>query len=124
MPDIDAWTGNSFPLSDWLTTNRAVDTAILIAEDSTSVTVVRDGSELSAQTVRIDALRQPRQVETENGQVITADALVVGYRGHSTIDDTDLQPGDRFKADGRAYEIVGLLPDLENGLHAIAKIRD
>ena len=123
---IDAWSGNSFPLGDWLDdVARGVDTALLISEQPVSIIVDREHvGKLAAQTVRIDALRTPRQVQAEGGVVITADALVVGYAGHPTIADTDLQPGDRFVADGRAYEIVGILPALADALHALARIRD
>lgn len=125
MPSIDAWTGNSFPLADWLDdVDRSVDTALLISERPTTITVRRGSSTLAAQTVRIDALSQPRQVEAEGGLVAIAQALVIGYAGHPTITDTDLQVGDRFMADGRSYEIVGPLPGLDNGLHALARIRD
>jgi hypothetical protein len=125
MPSVDAWSTNSFPLADWLDdVDRGVDTALLISEQPVSIVVRRGAGTLAAQTVRIDALRQPRQIQAEGGVVITAEALVVGYAGHPTITDTDLQPGDRFVSDGRAYEIVGLLPALEDALHALAMIRD
>ena len=122
---VDAWSTNSFPLADWLNdVDRGVDTALLISEQPVSIAVRRGTVTLAAQTVRIDALRTPRQIQGDGGVVITADALVVGYAGHPTIADTDLQPGDRFVADGRAYEIVGILPALADALHALARIRD
>lgn len=125
MPSVDAWSTNSFPLADWLDdVDRGVDTALLISEQPVSITVRRGSTTLAAQTVRIDALRTPRQLQAEGGVVITADALVIGYAGHPTITDTDLQPGDRFKVGARVYEIVGILPALDDALHALAMIRD
>lgn len=122
---IDAWSTDEFPLADWLgDVDRGADTALLISEQPVSISVLRGSTALAAQTVRIDALRTPRQVQAEGGEVIMTDALVVGYAGHPTIADTDLQPGDRFKVDGRAYEIVGILPAMANALHALARIRD
>lgn len=125
MGRVDAWSTNIFPLADWLDdVDRGVDTALLISEQPVSIAVRRGSATLATQTVRIDALRTPRQIQGEGGVVITAEALIVGYAGHPTITDTDLQPGDSFVANGRAYEIVGLLPALDDALHALARIRD
>jgi len=124
MPSIDSWTGNSFPLSDWLDdVDRGVDTARLIADKSTSITVVRASVEQSAQSVCIEPLGRPREVQTEGGQTAIADVLVVGYKGHPTLTDTDLQTGDRFAVGGVSYEIVAVLGGLSDSLQAYAKVR-
>ena len=124
MASADAWTGNSFPLSDHLSSiDRAVDTARLIADKATSITVVRGGTAQTAQSVRIETAGRPYTYQTEAGQTAQADALIIGYAGHPTITDTDLQLGDRFAVGGVGYEIVGLLPGLSNSLQAYAKVR-
>jgi len=124
MPSVDAWTGNSFPLSDWLDdVDRGVDTARLIADKPTSITVVRGGVEQAAQSVRIEGLGRPREVQTEGGQTAIADTLIIGYKGHPTLTDTDLQTGDRFAVGGVSYEIVAVLAGLSDCLQAYAKVR-
>lgn len=123
MAKIDAWTGNSFALSDWIDVDRGVDTARLIADKSTSITVIRSGVAQSAQTVRIEDMGRPREVMTEGGQTAIADTLILGYKGHPTITDTSLQTGDRFAVSGVGYEVVGLLPGLTDSLQAFAKVR-
>ena len=123
MSKIDAWTGNSFPLSDWIDVDRGVDTARLIADKSTSITIVRSGVAQAAQTVRIEDMGRPREVQTEGGQTAIADTLILGYYGHPTITDTDLQTGDRFAVAGVGYEIVALLVGLDNSLQAFARVR-
>jgi hypothetical protein len=123
MPDIDAWTGNSFPLADWIDVDRGVDTARLIADKSTSITVIRGGVAQAAQTVRIEDMGRTREVQTEGGQTAIADTLILGYFGHPTITDTDLQTGDRFAVASVGYEIVGLLPGLTDSLQAWAIVR-
>lgn len=123
MSKIDAWTGNSFPLSDWIDVDRGVDTARLIADKSTSITIVRAGVAQAAQTVRIEDMGRPREVQTEGGQTAIADTLILGYYGHPTITDTDLQTGDRFAVSGVGYEIVALLVGLDNSLQAFARVR-
>ena len=123
MSKIDAWTGNSFSLSDWIDVDRGVDTARLIADKSTSITIVRSGVAQAAQTVRIEDMGRPREVQTEGGQTAIADTLILGYYGHPTITDTDLQTGDRFAVSGVGYEIVALLVGLDNSLQAFARVR-
>jgi len=120
---IDSWTGNSFALSDWIDVDRGVDTARLIADKSTSITVIRAGVAQTAQTVRIEDMGRPREVQTEGGQTAIADTLILGYKGHPTITNTSLQTGDRFASGGVSYEIIGLLPGLTDSLQAFAKVR-
>jgi len=125
VPDIDAWAGNSFPLSAWSDdVDPGTDTARLIADKSTSITVLRGGSTLSAQTVRIEDLGgRGRQVQTEAGVMVQADVLILGYRGHPTLADTDLQRGDRFVAAGVAYEVVVVSAGMVDQLQAYAMVR-
>jgi len=123
MPSADAWTGSSMPLSDYIDVDRGVDTARLVADKSISITVVRAGAAQSAQSVRIEALGSPREIETDGGNTAQADALVIGYKGHPTIADTDLQRGDRFAVGGVSYEIVALLVGLDDSLQAYATVR-
>lgn len=125
MPDINAWSGNSFPLSAWSDdVDPGVDTARLIADKSTAITVRRGSSTLSAQTVRIEDLGgRGRQVQTEAGVMAQADTLVLGYRGHPTLADTDLQRGDRFLAGSVSYEVILVVAGQANQFQAYARVR-
>jgi hypothetical protein len=124
MARLDAWLGNTSPLSTWTDDHdMAVDTAILIADKPQSITVTRGGSALSAQTVRVDSLSGSRQITTSAGQVHQAEAIVLGYKGHSTITNTDLLPGDRFKVGGTLYEVIALVPNTLDGLQAYCSVK-
>lgn len=124
MASIDAWQGNAFPLADWLDdVDRATDTARLIADKSTSITPIRGGLAQSATTVRIEFLARPREVQGEGGQTALVDVLVVGYKGHAEISDSDLRRGDRFTVAGVAYEIVVIAPGFADMLQAYARVR-
>jgi len=124
MVDINAWAGDSFPLGDWLDVDDAVDAARLISEKSVSITIIRAGEALDAQTVRIEDMHsRPRSYETEAGQTGQADVLILGYKSHPTITDTDVQRGDRFAHEGQAYEVVAVVPGLTDSLQAYAKVR-
>ena len=124
MPDVDAWAGDTFPLSDWSDdVDQGVDNARIVGDKTTSITAIRDGSALSAQTVRIEELRREREIETAAGQTAVVQVVVIGYKGHPSISDTDLQRGDRFAVGGVGYEIVALVPGLADSLQAYAKVR-
>lgn len=124
MPSIDAWMGDSFPLSGWLDdVDQGVDTARLIADKSTSITVIRGGVAQTAQTVRIETLRTERTVQTAGGNTAVIDTAVIGYKGHPTITDTDLQRGDRFAVSGQMYEIVTVIPGTVDSLQAYATVK-
>lgn len=124
MPSLNAWAGDSFPLSAWSDDyDMGVDTARLIADKSTSITVTRAGTPLAAQTVRIETLTGDRRMVTSGGTVYAMDALVVGYKSHPTVTNTDLKPGDRFYVDSTQYEVITLMPGLTDSLQAYCQVR-
>jgi hypothetical protein len=108
MSRIDAWSGNSWPLGAWVDDHDlGVDTAILIADKSTSIVVIRAGTAQAAQTVRLETLA---------GQGI--DALLIGYKGVSGITDTSIQAGDRFKVGAQMFEVISIMPGLIDSVQA------
>lgn len=113
MPNIAAYTNDSRPSS----------IGDLIALKPTSITVRRGNSTLSAQTVRLETLASQRAVVGEGGITYQCDALALGYKNHPSVADTDLQPGDRFQADGVAYEVVILLPGHIDNVQAWLRVR-
>lgn len=125
MPDIDAWAGNTFPLGDWEDdTDQSVDTARILADKSTLIVLVRAGIELAAQSVRIEDLRdRPRSFQTEAGTTGLAEVLILGYYGHPTITDTDVQRSDRFALAGVMHRVVAVVPGLQYSVQAFATVR-
>lgn len=110
-------------LANFLGDDRASSIGDLIALKPTSIAVSRAGSTRPAQTVRLETLASQRQVQTDGGITHQIDAMALGYRNHPTIADTDLQPGDRFVADGVAYEVVIVMPAHVDQLQAYLKVR-
>jgi len=125
MPSINGWAGNAFPLGSWTDDiDPGVDAARLIAAKTTSITVIRDGAALSAQLVRIEELgSRAREVQSPAGVTAIANVFILGYKGHPTITDTDLQTGDRFALAGAMYEILMVVPGLSDSLQAYAMVR-
>lgn len=113
MSRIDAWIGNS----------RAESNAHLIEIKPTSITIDRNGTAVAPQTVRLETLGSQRQYQTQSGAIHMIDALALGYKGHPTIADTDIQAGDRFRADGVNYEVVVVMPAHEFCVQAYLRVR-
>lgn len=129
MPDINAWSGNSFPLADWVDdADEGVDTARLISDNAVSIVVSRivagTTSTLDAQTVAIEPLDTRTQLARgASGQTGRQAVLVLGYKGHPSLADTDLQVGDRFAYDDHSYQVSDVLAGLTDSLQAIAEVR-
>ncbi len=122
---INEWQGNSFPLSSWLAdADQAVDTAQVITDKALSIVVKRNGGDLAAQTVRIEGLGGPSETRGPNVTVANAAVLIVGYRGHPTITDTDLKRGDRFylASEDALYTVTQILVDTRVSLQASAEV--
>lgn len=88
---------------------RAVGAWNRIQRDPVSVVVVREGTALDAQTVRIEADNIARPVASDAGRTGNIRRVVYGVRGHPAVADTDLLRGDRFVTGGVLYEIVQII---------------
>lgn len=86
---ISTWTGDS---------NPSVTYGLLIAEKPQSIVVQRPGSaDLPAQTVRLEPTSGPVLNDNQYGGKTDQQWIVVlGYKGHPTVADTDLRIGDQF----------------------------
>lgn len=123
-PSLNAWAGSAFPLTPWSDDYApGVDTARLIADKSTSIVVIRNGVAQTAQTVRIEAERAERQMQTAGGVTRQAHVRVLGYRNHPTIANTNLQPGDRFTVAGVLYEVFMVAPSTVDSVQAFAEVK-
>jgi hypothetical protein len=129
MPNINHWLGSSMPLGEWRDDwDRGVDTARIIADKpttlSSAIITSIDGRVVSDQTVRIEALSDfaARQM-TPASDVAALKVMVLGYKGHPSIDDTDLKRGDRFLSEGTLFEIILIQPGHTDRLIAIAEAR-
>lgn len=126
MPDISAWLGADDRAQDWLTRDpaRAESVALIIADKPASVTLIRKGVALSSQTVRIDvfgASTNERLGMGSNAFTNTQRVLVLGYRDHATIADTDIQTQDEFAFDGQYYRVVKVESGMTDRVEAVAE---
>lgn len=95
----------------------------LITYKPTSITVIRNGVSLAVQTVRLETLSGDKQIIGQGGVVHQISAMVLGYKGHPTIADTNLLPGDLFTVGTVHYEVIALMPAHTDNLQAYLKVR-
>jgi hypothetical protein len=111
-------------IANFLASDRPTAIADLIALKPTSIVVRRGSSTLAAQTVRLETLASQRQVSGPGGVTHSIDAHLLGYKGHGTIADTDIQAGDRFvDDDGLAYEVIAVTAGQVGNFQAYLKVR-
>lgn len=96
----------------------------LIPLKSTSITAYRNGVSLGAQTVRLETLSGDKQVVGPSGRTYSIDGMLLGYKGHPTIANTNLQAGDTFTtAEGVSFEVVAIMPAHTDCLQAFLHVR-
>lgn len=108
----------------------AVATANTIAERPSTIVVKRDTGEgnyvtLPEQTVRIEVVQSIRDSgENRDAMVAISKQYVVmmGFRAHPTIPDTDLQRGDTFYFQNRVYQVQEIIDTLPGRLMASADL--
>lgn len=92
---------------------RAADAWGRINRDPSSITIVRDGTPLAAQTMRVEhATSVNVAVGDGMGRSAVAEVWLFGIRNHATLSDTDIQRDDRFALNGQTFrvEVVMHLP--------------
>lgn len=118
MPDIHNWLTDSIaPVN---TASRAASAWRLIQRSPQTLILRRNGSDLSAQTVRVEVNNPVNS--GRDGQLAMQQVVIFGVRAHSdpTVVDSDLQRGDRFVLHDKTWtiDIVNRLP---GAIQAIAE---
>lgn len=107
MPDFDAfWGSRGKAASLWDDPNRAVDVATMIQDHPTSVTLTRGSTPLEAQNVLANTSQSPTVPSGAGGQPGQDRLVLIGTRDHDTLDDFDVQKGDRLMLNGTAWRVI------------------
>lgn len=110
MPDFNAWLGLPSALDD--DAQRAVRAWRRIQDRPSSVVLIRGGVDQTAQTVRIEYERVITGMSvSETGQTPVQRIIIFGVKGHpdGTVLNTSLQVNDRFRYDGRWFELTSIV---------------
>lgn len=95
----------------------------LIPLKSTSITAIRNGTPLAAQTVRLETLSGDKHMTGPSGRTYSIDGFVLGYLNHPTIANTNLQAGDTFAVNGVSFEVIAVMPAHTDCLQAYLHVR-
>lgn len=119
------WIQLYTPVQQINPTQRAIDTERMIAEQPTRIVVTRNTPAgevtLAPQTVRLEVIQNIREANEMKNRVLTISrqyVVVIGYKDHPTIPDTDLQRADLFFHHGFMWEIVELIKEKSGRLIA------
>lgn len=120
MPSFNGWLTGALPFG-WANPSIAVNVGNIIADKSISIVVTRDGAQLAAQTVRLEQIGDPTQRKSDGALVGKSVVMVLGYKGHPTVTNTNLTRGDRFFYGGIIYEVIQVQPGYTDRLIAICE---
>lgn len=124
MPQFDQWA-ISARLRAWRDHDgRAVSVGEMILDKPATITILRDGVAQAAQVVGIHVFgssMNERQGMGSNALTNTQRVLVLGYRGHPTVADTDIQTQDEFAYDGHFYRVVAVEGGFVDRVEAVAE---
>lgn len=109
LVNFDAWLVDTSFLRTWMgDQSRPASVGNIIQDKPSSIVIERDGvANLAAQTVRLDTYTAAQEVGYffDTGLLRTQGFVLLGYKEHPTIADTNIQSGDRFVLDSRIYEV-------------------
>lgn len=116
--DFDKWLSDTTLLRNWVgDKSRPASVGNIILDDPSSIMIERDnGTTLAAQTVRLATYTAASELGFlfDTGLLRTQGFVLLGYKNHPTVTDTDIQTGDRFVWNSRICEVekvVGGLTD-------------
>lgn len=112
MLNFDAWLGTNNNVRP-SATDRAIAAWDRIQDKPSPITIERGQSTtLAAQTVRIEANQETREVAGGAGKSSVRQITLFGIKDHPTQADTNIQRGDRFTYLGSQYRVIDLIHTL------------
>lgn len=128
MPNINRWMTDLNKAGAWLADieNEARSehfTHRTITDKPSTITISRQNgttfTALSPQVVRLELNRiAPDNNIGPAAREHRANGILIGYRNHPTITDTDIEVGDRFAYDNTHYEIRFIFPETPGNVQA------
>jgi hypothetical protein len=130
VPSFSGWMRDAGKVNPWKSDieddNRVSHfTERVINDKPAIITVYRNSIALAPQTVRIEQTRiQPDKDVGPAGREHNNNAVLIGYRGHATIADCDIQSGDLFTHDNIRYEVRLIFPETPGRVEAWLEIQE
>ena len=107
MVDFNQWLQDQKQIERISTTSRAIMAWRRIQRVPQVITLVRNGTPLSAQTMRVELGTSVNESGNEGGvNSAVRSGTLFGVKGHPAIADTDIQRGDLFNLNGTKYRVA------------------
>ena len=105
--DFSLWLSDTAAIP---ASGRAAAAWARINDKPTSVTFRKpDGTDLDAQTVRLEYDSRVSESESPAGQTPVRKLIIFGVKDHDTVTDTDIGEGYRFNYQSDAYRVVDII---------------
>jgi hypothetical protein len=88
---------------------RAQRAWMRINDKPTNITIKRSGATVSAQTVRVELDSIANDINGDNAMPGRQRCVVFGIKDHPTLAATNIQEGDRFTVNKKAYEVISVI---------------
>lgn len=108
MPTFSNWY-QANDLDVLSASERAVRCWMRIQDRASSIVIDRDGSTLSAQTVRIEYGEQADPHRSDVAGAGVRDVWVIGVANHPSVADTNIRARDRFALNYETYVVVDVI---------------
>lgn len=121
MANFNAWMGDTATLRTWQgDQGRSISNGNIIQDKPTTITIRRRGVAQAAQVVRLDTFQSAKEADIlqSGGLVSNQWMILLGYKGHPVIADTDIESGDTFNANGYIYRVIKVEANIPNRLLA------
>jgi hypothetical protein len=124
MPSLENYLGGGRPFGEWTSIFDNTESVEQRIKERPSEIIIRRSTSttLDAQTVRIEAEGFPGQSRGENAVISLSSVIILGYKNHPDIDDTDIGRGDRFHYGGSNYEVVEVTVNFQDRVMARARV--
>lgn len=110
MSRLGRWYGGGGRTRVAVTGQRAAKAWLRILDRPYALTLYRASVALDEQTVRLEYdSNQASESMGEAGKVGRRGLIIFGIVGHPTLDDTDIERGDRFVYGGDTFEVEAVL---------------
>ncbi|MCS7003094.1 MAG: hypothetical protein NZ518_09630 [Dehalococcoidia bacterium] len=129
MSRINSWIQNSRIPELVGDKGRPASVGAIIDDKPTTITITRVNQStgtlttIAPQKVRIDTLRQP--TESDVGDLIGSGGrqtvLILGYKNHPTVANTDIQMGDTFAFDDALFRVIMVEVSFTDRVLAVAE---
>lgn len=127
MSRADQWRGVRSRFDGWDDSDRAYDTEYMVEAKAISVQFIRKGVKQAAQQIRIENIDNVPFERFGAGSTALVNGLrvlIIGYKNHPTVTDTDIQFGDRFAHEGQIFEVLSIETGYIDRVIAVAEARN